>query len=401
MTSTPRAEISLQPRRRRGFSVSVNVVHVFPYSIRVSGGHTNAIRAFITSQRRAGINAVGLAPGPDAPAPAASFEFPLVELDSPWPRRWETIALALGIGRDRTLLNFHSINHRLAPLMRDLRRVGVPYVLTAHGQLGIQTVGRWFKKFLYLNLVDRQPRQAAGLHVLTGAVAHKLKYVMPGYQGAILVQGNLITPPDLVAIPAAARNEYGIPPEAFILLFLGRLDVPIKGLDLVVAALAQLPANQFCLVLAGPDWQNGKAQLEALANRFGCRKQIRFLGPIYGDKKWELLRLADVYISPSRREAFSVALTEAMACGLPVITSQNVDAAPDLMAAGAALVCPANAAALAKAIVKLATDPAGRRTLGGQGKSWVEAHCNANFAGERFRTFYSSILDRQSAANRR
>ena len=165
----------------------MNVVHVFPYSASVSGGHSNAIRAFITSQRQAGINAVGLSPKPDAPGATTPFDFPLVEVDSLWELRWETIATRFGIEANQTILNFHSVNRRFAPLFRDLQRAGVPYVLTSHGQLGVQTLSRWLQKFTYLNLVNRGLYKAAGLQFLTTHAASQLKYLLPGFQGASLV----------------------------------------------------------------------------------------------------------------------------------------------------------------------------------------------------------------------
>jgi glycosyltransferase involved in cell wall biosynthesis len=375
----------------------VNVVHVFPYSARVSGGHSNAIHAFIRCQRLKGINAVAISPRGAATTGDTPFGFPLAEVDSLWPLEWKAISSRLGISDSDSLLNFHSVDHRFAHLMRNLRQVGIPYVVTSHGQLGVQTVGRWLKKFLYLNLVDHGPRRAAGLHLLTSVVKQQLGLVLPGYHGHTLVQGNVISPPNLDALPAATRSDFGIPPNAFVLLYLGRLDVGIKGLDLIVEAMSFLPGRRFCFVLAGPDWRDGRIRLERLADQVGAREQLQFTGPVSGDRKWQLLRLADVFISPSRREAFSVAVIEAKACGLPVVTCTRVDLALDLVTDSSALVCPMEAEALASAIMTLDADPEGRRALGCNGKAWVEANCNPYRAGERFRDFYAGILAKRSS----
>src|SRR5439155_2902057 len=192
--------------------------------------------------------------------------------------------------------------HRFAPLMKDLRRAGVPYVLTEQGQLAFQNPARWLKKFVYLNFFDRGPRKAAGLHVLTRLVGSRLKFLVPGYRGQILVQGNLVSLANPGQMPAASRSNCGLPEEAFVLLFLGRLDVWTKGLDRVVEAFAQLSHNRFRLVMAGPDWAGGQAKLERLAERLGCRGRMDFLGPVYGEKKWSVLRSADLFVSPSRKE---------------------------------------------------------------------------------------------------
>ncbi len=104
----------------------VSVVHLFPYSPALSGGHSNAIRSFIACQQAQGIHAVAVAPKPLEGAVAANWEFPLLEVDSLWHLRYAAIAEQFALAPGSTLLNFHSVNHRLAPLQSDLRRRGIP-----------------------------------------------------------------------------------------------------------------------------------------------------------------------------------------------------------------------------------------------------------------------------------
>ncbi len=378
----------------------MNVVHVFPYTVRVSGGHSNAIRSFIACQRAKGINAVGLAPAPDAATPETPLEFPLVEVDPLDSLRWETLAKRFKIEAGNSLLHFHSVNRKFAPLLSDLRRTGVPYVFTSHGQLDFQSAGRWLKKFIYLNVLDRSLRNAAGLHLLTGLANHRLPFLLPGYDGLKLVQGHLVTVPNPAALPAAARGDYGIPGDAFVLIFLGRLDVGTKGLDLLVEAFASLPSARLRLMMVGPDWNGGQAKLERLAGQLGCRNRIHFPGPIYGDQKYALLRMADAFVSPSRHEAFGITLIEAMLCGRPLVTSNKINLAPDLKAANAALITPLVAEAIARAVATLEADPELRQALASRGQAWAERNCDPDRAGVRFREFYQSILEKQPTAIR-
>jgi glycosyltransferase involved in cell wall biosynthesis len=370
----------------------VNVVHVFPYPARVPGGHTNAIRGFIACQRAKEINAVGVAPKLDGETGPTDWGFPLVEVDSIGRLRWAAIAGRFAVESGNSVVNLHNVTRRYVPLLRDLRQAGVPYVLTSHGQLGFQNPLRWLKKFVYLHCVNRSPIHAAGLHVLTKFAAHRMRLLLPGYRGVKLVQGNLVSLPDLSMLPAASKSDYAIPPEAFVLLFLGRLDVWVKGLDLVVEAFSCLPARRFRLVMAGPDWREGKAHLELLADRFGCKDRIHFVGPVYGEKKWALLRMGDVFVSPSRWEAFSIAQAEAMAVGLPVVTSTKVNLAQDLREADAALLTPLAVEPLAKAIAVLEADEGRRQALSKRGIAWAAKNCDPDRAGVRFRGFYQSIL---------
>jgi glycosyltransferase involved in cell wall biosynthesis len=363
----------------------------------VAGGHANAIRSFIACQRAKQINAVALAPKPDAPAAETSWEFPLAEVDSLWDLRWASIAEQFGIGSGDSLLNLHSVNRQYAPLLADLRRARVPYVMTSHGQLGFQTPWRWLKKFVYLHLVNRGPIHAAGLHLLTRFAARRMSYLLPGFQGVKLIQGNLVNVPNLAELPAASRTDYGLPKDALVVLFLGRLDVWVKGLDILVEAFSCLPSDKSHLVMVGPDWEGGQAALEQLGDRFGCKDRMHFTGPLYGAKKWSLLRMADLFVSPSRWEAFSIAQAEAMAIGLPVVTSTEVNLASELRKADAALLTPPKAELLAKALAALEADEEGRHALGRRGKAWTENNCDPAHAGTRFLEFYQAVLERNQA----
>ncbi len=262
-------------------------------------------------------------------------------------------------------------------------------MLTSHGQLSFHSRLHGFKKFVYLNGVDRGPRKAAGLHLLTTFAERRSKLLLPGYRGLRLIQGNVVQPPNLSTLPAAPRSHYGIPLNAFVLLFLGRLDVRVKGLDLLVEAFSCLPVDRFRLVLAGPDWQGGRARLEQLAEQLGCRNRIHFPGPVYGGEKWSLLRMADLFVSPSRWDAFSIAQAEALTLGLPLVTSDKVNTAPDLREADAALLTPLAVEPIAKAICLLEADPELRQTLAKRGKAWADLHCNPERAGLRFREYLS------------
>jgi glycosyltransferase involved in cell wall biosynthesis len=376
----------------------VNVVHLFPYSARKLGGHTNAICSFIACQRAKQINAVGIAPKPDPGAAETNWEFPLVEVEAIPNLRWADLAEQFGIAPGNSLLHFHSVTRRYAPLLADLRRAGVPYVLTSHGQLTFQNAWRWLSKFVYLHCVNRSPLNAAGLHLLTRFAAQRVGFLLPAYRGLKLIQGNLVAVPNLAELPAVSRSDYAIPPEAFVLLYLGRLDVWVKGLDFLVEAFSCLPAPRCHLVLVGPDWQAGKASLVQMANQLGCGARVHFIEPVYGLKKWSLLRLADAFVSPSRWEAFSIAQAEAMAIGLPVVTSTQVNLASDLREADAALLTPLAVEPLAKAMATLEADGERRHALGNRGRAWAELNCGADRAGARFLEFYQAILEQAHGA---
>ncbi|PWU18501.1 MAG: hypothetical protein C5B50_08940 [Verrucomicrobia bacterium] len=370
---------------------NVNVLHVFPYSPRISGGHSNAIRNFIQCQRPRGINAVAIAPRTDSPV-ALDWGFPLLETDLPAGLQWEALDREFGLRVGNTVVHLHNVERAHLPFLSQLHSARVPHVYTSHGQLNFRGVIHWLKKFVYLHLLDSGPRRAGGIHLLTQVAAQRLPRLLPRFHGPVLVQGNLADVAALAATPPCERSEFGLPADVFVLLFLGRLDVHVKGLDFLLRAYAALPAEKFRLVMAGPEWQAGRAQLDLLARELGCRDRIHFTGPLYGEKKWGLLRLADAFVSPSRWDAFPVAMIEAMAAGLPVVTSNKIGPAQEFAQAQAALVVPLDETALAQAIAKLEAEPEERKALAQRGRAWAELNCSPERAGARFGEFYEAVL---------
>jgi hypothetical protein len=139
-------------------------------------------------------------------------------------------------------------------------------VLTSHGQLGFQSPRHWLKKFVYLNFVNRGPIHAAGMHVLSHLAARQVKLLLPGYSRAQLVQGNLVSIPNLTALSAGSRSDYEIPQDAFVLIFPGRLDVWVKGLGLLVEALACLTTASQSRIPFGADGDSVPAALTPAGN---------------------------------------------------------------------------------------------------------------------------------------
>ncbi|OXH87979.1 glycosyl transferase, partial [Burkholderia multivorans] len=115
----------------------------------------------------------------------------------------------------------------------------------------------------------------------------------------------------------ADRAAFDLPPDAFLLLFVGDLRTPRKNLGTVLKALTKLPEHVHLAVagyLPGSPYPD-----EARALGLGAR--VHFLGLVKNMPT--LMRSADAYVFPSRYEAMSLSLLEAMAAGLPVVTART------------------------------------------------------------------------------
>jgi glycosyltransferase involved in cell wall biosynthesis len=141
-------------------------------------------------------------------------------------------------------------------------------------------------------------------------------------------------------------------------LYIGRND-PYKNLSGAIAAFQQFltlaPAGPWEFWVAGPMNDRYQPALLAQIAEAGLTDRVRFLGYAPIDQLPVLLNQAIALVFPTRWEGFGIPALEAMACGTPVITS-NVASLPEVTGDAAWLTNPNCPAAIAAAMVQLATD---------------------------------------------
>lgn len=161
---------------------------------------------------------------------------------------------------------------------------------------------------------------------------------------------------------AEIRRQLGLPGDAVVFLFAGRLG-PEKRLDDLLHAIHALADVRAWVVLAGDGRE--RARLERQARSLGLGQ---LLLPGF-QRQSQLARFyvaADVFVLPSEREAWGLVINEAMNFGLPVVASETVGAVPDLIEVdGNGLVFPpGDSEALLRGLRRLLADPALRARMG-------------------------------------
>jgi glycosyltransferase involved in cell wall biosynthesis len=262
-----------------------------------------------------------------------------------------------------------------ALVVRALR--GTPFVVTAHASGAVGDVASLARQGPLGRARLLALRRHAGAFVaVSGAIAHELAR-------AGIPRGRIRTIPNGVDTRRFAppddgerrriRRALGLPPVP-VAVYTGRLS-PEKGVDLLLDGWAEARRRgclgMVCVVGDGPE----RASLERRVQRRGIAGAVRFAGATDDVLPW--LHAADAFVLPSRQEGLSVALLEAMACGLAVVATDvggNPEAAGD-----AALLVPPEPGAIALALARVLGEPGGARELGE--RAWRRVHARFGIVG--------------------
>ena len=198
------------------------------------------------------------------------------------------------------------------------------------------------------------------------------------------------------------RALLGIPQDARVAMFHGGTLIHYKGLDILLEAweriCADRPGRDLRLILIGTGPDAEKFSLMLGSKRV---RGVTWMNQWVHDQRiiQRHLAAADVFVFPSRGDACPVAVLEAMACGLPVVSSR-VNGIPDLVPqgeqSGGVLVEPGDVEAVTREVGRLLDDPILARDIGRRARSHAEINFSKEALGKRLRALL--LQDRVSAS---
>lgn len=192
------------------------------------------------------------------------------------------------------------------------------------------------------------------------------------------------------------RAELGLPEKVPLALFAGDLRTTRKNLDTVLKALVQV--KPLHLAVAGDATDS---PFPAMAKQLGIGDRVHFLG--YRRDMADIMKRVDFFVFPSRFEACSLVVLEALAAGLPVITtyesgsSELIDESQAGQRAGFVLDHPDDVDGLARAMALLTQDEALRESMGKAARNNVSTRSWQNITSDYMSLFEEmSVLKRES-----
>jgi len=244
------------------------------------------------------------------------------------------------------------------------RKHAIPYVVEPIGMF-LPIVRNFRLKRMYHRLWGTRMLGEASAVVATSE--QEMEELIHGgiARAKVVTRRNGVVAPESWPERGVFRKKLGIPPEAKVVLFLGRLSAK-KSPDLLLRAFAEVKKQRrgmpLRLVFAGPDLGGVKAQLVEMAAQLGAGQEVQFAGPQFGQDKWAAYRDADVFVLPSRNENFGNTAAEAVASGTPVVVTEQCGIAP-LLRNQAGMVVSHEAQDVADALSRILTDEELRRHL--------------------------------------
>ena len=321
-------------------------------------------------------------------------------------------------GKYRMVPSAMAALHRLRPtydvlVVRGTRVLGLPGVVSAraagkrvvlqpevNGELsgevytwGTSVAGTWVDRAVRTGTAARNLllRDADAFVAMSRRIRDEMLAAGVAEEKAVLIPHGVDTArlrPASTEERAAARAHLGLPADACVIVYTGRL-LRGKGLETLLAAFgrvaARVPAAHLLIVGSGAGQAlSVEDELRRTADTSGLGSRVTFTGRL--DDVAEELRASDVFAFPSIYEGLGISLVEAAATGVPAVGSRTggiVDVIED--GASGFLVTPGSASELAARLEELALDDASRARLGRRAREIAVARFDEGQALIRYR----------------
>jgi glycosyltransferase involved in cell wall biosynthesis len=385
--------------------MAIRVLHVISGLDPQNGGPSVALQGMVAAQRAAGIDARVIATWRERTGLVGAERFETAGIPVQMVGRaigklsWHVSLprVLRAAAREADVVHVHGVWEEIQyQACRAARRVRRPFVLTPHGMLSgwnMRRTARFKRAYMALRL-RRQLNAAARLHFTTDAERDSVAAL--GLRPPPLVERLGIDLSEFDPLPPAGafRAKYPQLAGRTVVIHLGRIDYK-KGLDLLVPSFAASVGPPGTpppwLVLAGPDNDGYGREIRALCEKHGVAGRVLFTGMLHGRERVEALVDADLFALTSYTENFGVAVVEALAAGVPVLISDQVNVAETLAGRDVGEVVPLDVPRIAASLSAWLAVPARRRAAGERARSLVHAEFAWPAIARRWVRHYETI----------
>jgi len=275
------------------------------------------------------------------------------------------------------------------------RKHKIPYLMRPCGMLDSYCLSHhWIKKRLYHYLVEgNNLRKAEIVHFTTEEERDRSIGYGSKDRGVVIPLGVRLE--EYLTLPprGSFRKDYPQLAGKKVILFLGRISFK-KGLDLVVDAMSNIlkKRDDAHWVIAGPDDEGYGKKLNRMIREKGIGHAVTLTGFLDGERKLALFRDSDIFCHPSYQENFGLSVVEAMATGLPVVVSDQVNIHDQISAAKAGMVSACESGEVTLALERLLENDKMRLQMGVNAKRLVSERYEWNDIVQSYAELYERVL---------
>ncbi|MGH9967614.1 MAG: glycosyltransferase [Pyrinomonadaceae bacterium] len=363
----------------------MKILHVIPSISAQSGGPSQAIIPMCRTLRDAGVEVLIATTDADLDAaPPSSLqkvvtykELPVIffqrqlgnsfKYSRPF-SRWLTQNVS-----NYDLVHIHAVfNHACIAAARACRKNAVPYFVRPLGTLDPWSMKQkpLRKKLFWLLVGKRMLCDAAGVHYTTHAEREAVEKSLALNHGHVVPLGIKVPNGDRRLEQTAFMSEFPELQEHPYVLVLSRL-LPTKGFDVLLESFLDLVDRQefkdWRLIFAGEGPKKYVATLKCKVEAHNACASVLFPGWLEGDKKQAVLTWASLLALPSYHENFGLCVMEALACGVPVLVSPQVNLSRDIGSVSAGWISEIDRNSLRSSLAEAFRSPVERSRRGRAG----------------------------------
>ena len=309
----------------QGYRLQMRVLHIIASIDPKKGGPVASVLSLIESLRRLGIEASLAAIGDTDKSPHEHIcSFPCHIARGSWPNRLaRSVELKRHISEQRVdIIHCHGLWQMPAHYgARIAKKKGIPYIITPRGKLipYCLKTSKMTKKIALWCYQKKDLCQASAIHATSEMEASSVRLLRLKTPIAIIPNGIALNGDSTYLQQMQSKNKDGK-----TALFLSRI-APIKGLLNLVQAWSQVckKHGNWTLTIAGPDEKGHRAEVQRKIDQLQISSSITIMGPCFGAEKSRLFANADLFVLPSFSESFGNVVLEALAAGIPTITTKG------------------------------------------------------------------------------
>jgi glycosyltransferase involved in cell wall biosynthesis len=291
------------------------------------------------------------------------------------------------------LVHVHALFSYASTIAMAIARLkNVPYIVTPHGLLCEWSLQQsTHKKQTYLKLIEQANLDSSQIiHFTSEKEQQEVSLLGLQKPNFVLPLGRSL-PTAISDARYRLRQQFNIPPDEPVILFLSRLHYK-KGLEYLIPALSKLTHHRFTFILAGNGTPDYEAEIESLLISSGLRHRTLVVGFVQGETKDILMQGSDLFVLTSYSENFAVSVLESLAVGVPVLVTPGVALASVVKQNQLGYVPDLDIAAITDALENYLSNPQQAKKMGDRARQLVSDKYSWNHIAQDLLEIYKLII---------